>query len=291
MRILHRVIMTILYSFTLLALTAVAIKGWPYYSLSLEDRSHHEMYELWKPGGLVGHGLGVIGSLLLILLLGYLLRKRWRSMQNWGNIRYWLNYHIWMGITGPLIILYHTSMKFGGIVAVSFWSMAAVALSGVLGRYLYLQIPRTRTGVEIGFQELEEQQQRQWIELQSLSGVDTNTIEQIRTHINRDDAYLQNRRWSALPALFYKDIKRPLHRIALRRQLKQLTGLDKKQLKPVIELTDQQEKLARRISFLDAAQSMLHHWHVVHRPFAAVMFLIMLVHVSVALLFGYSWLL
>ena len=41
-----------------------------------------------------------------------------------------------------MLVLFHTAFKFGGIVAVSFWSMVAVFLSGIIGRFIYIQIPK-----------------------------------------------------------------------------------------------------------------------------------------------------
>lgn len=35
-------------------------------------------------------------------------------------------------------------------------------------------------------------------------------------------------------------------------------------------------------------ERLFHHWHVFHRPFVWVMFLVIAVHVAVALLFGYT---
>ena len=42
---------------------------------------------------------------------------------------------IWdiVGICGPLFIILHSSFKVGGLVALSFWSMIAVAVSGIAG--------------------------------------------------------------------------------------------------------------------------------------------------------------
>ena len=54
------------------------------------------------------------------------------------------------------MILFHTSFKFGGIVSISFWSMVAVVASGVIGRFIYLQIPRTMQGRELSLNELRE---------------------------------------------------------------------------------------------------------------------------------------
>ena len=39
----------------------------------------------------------------------------------------------------------------------------------------------------------------------------------------------------------------------------------------------------------DALHRLFHHWHVVHKPFALVMYLFMTVHVVVAVMTGYAW--
>jgi hypothetical protein len=51
-------------------------------------------------------------------------------------------------------VLFHTSFKFGGLVAVSFWSMVAVFVSGIIGRFIYILIPRTIEGRELSLNEV-----------------------------------------------------------------------------------------------------------------------------------------
>jgi hypothetical protein len=41
-------------------------------------------------------------------------------------------------------------------VAISFWSMVAVFLSGIIGRFIYIQIPRTIEGRELSLSEVQE---------------------------------------------------------------------------------------------------------------------------------------
>jgi len=51
----------------------------------------------------------------------------------------------------------------------------------------------------------------------------------------------------------------------------------------------QKAVLRRRILLWGALHRIFHHWHVVHRPFAVVMYLFVLVHVTVASLTGYGF--
>jgi cytochrome b561 len=41
------------------------------------------------------------------------------------------------------MVLYHTTFKFGGIISIGFWSLAVVVISGIIGRYLYIQVSKS----------------------------------------------------------------------------------------------------------------------------------------------------
>jgi hypothetical protein len=73
-----------------------------------------------------------------------------------GKLENWLEFHIFLCALGPIMVLFHTAYKFGGIVAVSFWSMVAVFLSGIIGRFIYLQIPRSIEGRELSLNDVKD---------------------------------------------------------------------------------------------------------------------------------------
>ncbi len=145
-------LLVILVAASLLFLT---LNGWTYYHLGLEERAFHPDYLSLKPSGPWGHGLGIAGSLCMLAGVGsYMARKRVRSLSRLGILRHWLEFHIFLCTLGPILVLFHTSFKFGGLVSVSFWSMVAVFLSGIAGRFIYIQIPRTIEGREMSLQEV-----------------------------------------------------------------------------------------------------------------------------------------
>jgi hypothetical protein len=47
--------------------------------------------------------------------------------------------------------------------------------------------------------------------------------------------------------------------------------------------------LKRRIVFWEALHRVFHYWHVIHKPFAVVMYVFMIVHIVVASMTGYGW--
>ena len=87
---------------------------------------------------------GYAGFALMIMTNLYILRKRFSSFQKLGVLRNWLDFHIFCGLMGPTLILFHCNFKVHGLVAVSFWSMIVSVTSGVVGRYVYIQISKIK---------------------------------------------------------------------------------------------------------------------------------------------------
>lgn len=271
---LFRLLLFVLYAATLVATLWLAFSGAPYYRLPVIERPHHPLHELWKPSGLLGHGIGILGTAMMVLMLAYIPRKRLAVMQTWGDIRLWLDIHIWLGITGTLLVCFHTAFKVGGIVSVAFWSMVAVALSGVLGRYLYLQIPRGIDGHELDRQELEQALVDQLADLP-------------------DGQALLARTASSEEGGLWQWIRQDLGAFWRLRGFEQelrASGHTPEQAKRLRRVLGKAQVLRRRIRRLERVRALLHHWHVIHRPFAVVMYLILVIHVGVALLFGFTWL-
>ena len=154
-RTAHIIYLALLSVIVVITLILPLYSGFSFYNTSLEERPFHVDYQSLKPSGIIGHGLGIIGSLFMIIGVStYMIRKRMRSLSRIGLLKYWLEFHIFLCTMGPIMVLYHTSFKFGGIVAVSFWSMVAVFLSGIVGRFIYIQIPRTIEGRELSLNEV-----------------------------------------------------------------------------------------------------------------------------------------
>lgn len=114
----HKTILIILYATGFLFALMVAAKGLGYYVLPIGQRPFSGLHRTLKPGGLWGHGLGILGSSMLLLLFLYSARKRNVLGLRFGKMSYWLNIHIFLGIMGPVFVTLHTAFKFGGIVSV-----------------------------------------------------------------------------------------------------------------------------------------------------------------------------
>ena len=130
--------------------------GWEYYRAPLATRGYLPAHQLLRPSGAVGLTLGIAGVLAMLATIPYALRKRWKRLSRLGRLKNWLEVHIFFGVVGPVLITFHTSFKFNGLISVGYWLMMTVWASGFVGRYLYVRIPKTIRGVELSRREVDE---------------------------------------------------------------------------------------------------------------------------------------
>ncbi|HUL64747.1 MAG TPA: hypothetical protein VLW55_09030 [Burkholderiaceae bacterium] len=103
-----------------------------------------------------GYWLGVAGGTMMLLLFAYPMRKHLRFMQRLGPLKYWFVVHMVFGIAGPMLILLHSTFKVGSMnAAIALTCMIIVALSGIVGRFLYRQIHRGFLGERSSLRELQ----------------------------------------------------------------------------------------------------------------------------------------
>src|SRR6476646_2727596 len=155
----HRLRLRALYILAFATNLAIFFYGFDYYKLSALDRPFSPKHHMLRPSGPIGLYLGFIGVALFVGIFLYPIRKHWAWLAQFGKTRHWLDIHVLMGLTAPFIIAFHSTLKFRGIAGMAFWIMFAVSASGVVGRYLYAQIPRRVTTVELSMKELQELQE------------------------------------------------------------------------------------------------------------------------------------
>ena len=261
----------------------LASSGADFYRTPLLERAHHEGYWRWKAGGSIGHKLGIAGSSMMLLMLLYSVRKRVGFLRRAGPLSRWLDGHIFLGVFGPLLVMLHSSFKVQGLVALSFWSMVLVALSGVLGRFLYLQIPRTRAGEELALAELEAEDRDLSQTLRSRFGLDEGQLGAL------DAIVAVPKRAGLLGGLWQILVGDLRVRSGLRAFARGCGTVPRPVFADFERVVRQKAQARRRIVLWDRVHELFHYWHVLHKPFAVVMYLFMFVHVAVALVTGYGW--
>jgi len=279
------------YIFSLSAIVVIVfiyllLTGISFYETPLSERFFHKDYQQLKPSGTIGHGLGIIGTFLILTGVAiYMIRKRSRRLQRTGLLKHWLEFHIFLCTLGPVMVLYHTSFKFGGIVSISFWSMVAVFLSGVLGRFIYLQIPRSIEGRELSLSELQGIKSSISDSISSTHKLDQSTMDQIvdstRTTMLMSVTNPVKRYFRRI-GIYYRT------RTGIRRSLKE-NKLSPSERRRIMRLVRKEQSLGTKIGRLDTMKNLFRYWHVAHLPFALVMIMIMIIHVAITITLGYKW--
>jgi hypothetical protein len=279
---MFKIIKYLLYIISFIFIFYTVYIYWDYFTTPIALRPRLSDYKFLKPGGVYGHGLGIVGSLMMVILLLYSVRKRTGFFGRIGAISYWLDIHIFLGTIGPLLVVLHSTFKLHGLVSVSFWSMVLVAVSGFLGRYLYVQIPRTIRGQELSLNDVKGQSQ----EIGEILDKQHSLGERDRQNLEQAVAGSFNK---SIFGIFFADIVRFWRIRSIKRHLFRRKGIPKKQAKLLIELLVKKVLIDRRIAMWANVHKLFHYWHVFHKPFAIIMYIIMLVHVGITTWLGYTW--
>ena len=285
---INKILFAVLYIVGLIVYLNLLYDGASYYLTPFKDRPHSAEYRALRPAGIEGHGYGVIGSAMMILMMSYSLRKRVRLFRQWGMLSRWLDIHIYFGIMGPLLVVLHTAFKIQGLVAVSFWSMVAVATSGIFGRYLYLQIPRNIQGDELDIKELEDSNSQYTEQLLKEYNLTNEIIKRLE---DRETLKISENAGPVrvLFTVLANDAIRPFRFRRRHSAYVYLEHVPRSERKKIIRITHRKSLLTRRVLLLNHMQRLFHYWHVVHKPFAIIMYVIMVIHIVVAVWTGYKW--
>jgi hypothetical protein len=293
----HRIRVTAAACISALFLLSIAIYGASYYMLPIDQRPYSEKHALLRPSGTVGLKLGILGTVLFFIIFLYALRKVIPWLGRMGTARHWMDFHVIAGVSAPIVIAFHASFKFQGIAGVAFWIMLAVALSGVVGRYLYAQIPRSLNAAEMSLSELHENE-RTLAEFLLVQSVFTEQqLGRALQFISPDDAGRLGP-LGAVARLILLDFGMPLRMARLRRSagcassgFSSLGGLLKSrnpELEAIIAIVRQKASLTKRVLFLGQTRKLFHLWHVIHRPFSYAFALLAALHIAVVLGLGFG---
>ena len=272
-------------------ITAITIWGrnYTYYLMPLQERPTSARYDSLRPDGIESHGYGVIGTAMIFIgVATYSSRKRLKRFANLGKIRDFLDFHIFLCLVGPILVLYHTTFLFGGIAGAGFWCMTAVVASGFIGRYFYKFLPKNLQGDELSSRDLETERAELLGSLVSKYKLDDSTVKLIDEigviKFDESKASLISLLWYLTKMdLSHWQNSRRLRAILRRR------SIPKSYIREITRIANRRIVLRQRMLVLEKIRQIFHYWHVIHLPFSYVMLVILIVHVGVAVAFGYTW--
>lgn len=261
-----------------------------YYLADSSVRVRSPLHPWLRPSGYLGQSAGILALLIFLFLWLYPLRKSGRWLR-WGALSSWLRIHVMLALILPLIAAFHASWRFDGLIGLGFWAMMVVWLSGIVGRYLYIHIPRGAAGLELSAEEITNERRDLLREIAETAGLPLPQIESLLR--SGPTSYQGLGVLATLRQMVRDELDRARAARALRRicaRLPQGKGrLDRKALRQVVRLARRQMSLTQQARMLAATQRVFRLWHVAHRPFAIVALAAVLVHVGVVVGLGMTW--
>ena len=292
----HRVRLFLGYLFAIALVAGIFAYGFNYYTLDSTERPFSPKHALLKPSGAIGVKLGMLGLGMFLCIFLYPLRKRWAWLGRQGSSRHWLDNHVLLGLAAPFVIALHAAFKFRGFAGIAFWIMLAVSLSGVIGRYLYAQIPRSLNAAELSLKEVQDLQAKLGEQLAEQRVLPQSDL-RVLLSLPSAERVQKLPTVVALVYMMLLDLSRVFKIATLRRrhlgfgeQLLTLGGLLRTRhpdLERAVQVAREEASIAKRVLFLSCSQRVFHLWHVVHKPFSYTFALLAIIHIVLIAMMGY----
>jgi hypothetical protein len=265
--------------------------GRGYYTLPPSERIDHPEHASLRASGGVGHFYGIAGTVLILLNLLYFVRKQARFMRGRGSLRGWMEMHVFAGLLGTALIVFHSAFQVRNQVATAAsWSLGVLVATGLLGRYMYALLPRSRTGDEEDVADVQARIGRNRRELALRVG-ESESAREIFKMLSARTASTTSGPLTALvrlPLLPIDRLRDHRGRAAIREHLRAGAHApeDLRVLDELVHAIMRDEAQRRAVTVY---KDLFLWWRALHRAFALVMVAAMLVHVGVALYYGYRW--
>lgn len=244
----------------------------------------------YKAGDAIGYNLGLVGGSMMLMLLIYSLRKRLGFMNKAGPVRHYFAFHMFLGVVGPILVIFHTTFKIGALNSrIALYSMLLVAGSGLVGRFVYRHIHQGLYGRQTSLAEAEQLLNESAESVQSILSISPDIekkLEDFRAYSVVKLKGVLARSWRFMTLRMRGHSLAHAVRKEARHTLEQ-AGREKNW--PHDELAAQQKLAGERINgYVEAVCSAATYatwvrlfalWHVVHVPFLYLLILTGIVHV------------
>ena len=266
-----------LYGYSLLAIALVA--GWLLSGNKLVD-----------PNAGLGYWLGIVGGSMMLLLVFYPSGKRSSLLRRMGLVKHWFRIHMVLGLVGPLLILYHCNFSVDAINStVALYSMIAVTISGLIGRYFYTRIHRGLYGKRANIEELRDDISDSMKNSRGLAVILPKFIAELHAcsakligdRFTRSISVRHSLSWSVnyyvVRVRLYFLISKELREQAAESEAFQSNA--KNLRKTANTYAAQQTRLMRQVATFAVYERLFSLWHVFHMPLFILLIISALVHV------------
>lgn len=231
-----------------------------------------------------GYMLGIVGGSLMLALLLYPLSKRIALLSRLIPIRYWFGIHMFLGVVGPVMVLFHSNFHLGSTNStIALVCMLLVAGSGVIGRYIYTRIHHGLYGTRVTLKELKQKTEDEHAELLRLYAKD----EKLNSFLERMEEKALRPYTSLTKSLLhviYLAISAPRAKRKVLRLLKQSYKENSENTampdrKVVAQLVRHYTLALRKAAAFKVYERLFSLWHILHLPLFIMMIITAIIHV------------
>lgn len=237
--------------------------------LALETAALAVVYAVWTPAPSdpLSVWLGTLGLASMVIMLVYSLARRIKLLRDVARLSVWLHLHIFLGLQGFVFVVFHSLPMFTGARfmwlnpgVINFLAVCVVIASGVFGRWLFAQVPKTLGGRHMEAKDVEAE------------------LKAMKADLPAEVTAL----WKGVPETrsIFGMVKADLDRRTAARKLRRL-GLEPE----VYALAARRLQLERHKAALSVTQRVFRWWIILHRPIAAILYILSAMHLVLALMF------
>jgi len=268
-------------SVALVGFLTMLVLHWDYYGLGRLQRPFHEGHGTLRSSGKMGLPIGIWASALFVLNLGYLVRKRLIHVKFFGPLRMWMDAHVLTGLIGGGLVVFHSAMAPSSTLGtLALLAMTITVLTGIVGRTIYVRVPRSVEGREL---ELEQVQEELDVcrELLEFSGVQAEWMDRTRppARVHRTGLV------GCFIAMAVGDVQRRKDYHHLKEQI-----LGSPELKPaakkILPLVKNYCMHWQWLIRYHELRNLISSWRFFHRWLAILMLCVVVCHIVVAIRFG-----
>ncbi len=266
----------------LLALMLVGLSIWVAYNVATG--------KYYTPRSNFGFYLGVTGSVMLLAMLAYPLRKHARFMQRWGALKHWFRIHMIMGIVGPTLILFHSTFHLRSLNAtIALVSMLGVVISGIIGRFVYTRIHHGLYGRRATLEEIQEKFAGDSQDAQSRLHF-APRVEQWLESFVRDSTQLDRSFTAHLFSPLTLGLRRHILAFRCARELRKMLKTERRQefregASEAIQLASSYLRESERVAQFSTYERLFSWWHVLHIPLIYILAACTIFHIVAAYMY------
>lgn len=267
-----------------LATLGFVLANLDYYGLPLAERPPHEKHAWLRPGLGLGLWFGIAATVLIVVNLLYLVRRRQVFSLGFGSLRAWMTSHVATGMLALFVTLLHAGLAprdtSGGH---AFWALVVLALTGAVGRYFYAAVPRAANGREAVLADVRARLRASFADGRADRGFAGRAAARI-------DELVRARQWgssfvSRVLALLGSrvDLARVLRE--LRREA-QASATPRAELLSTLALARRAHRDALAAAHLEDLRAVMSTWRWLHRWGGALLVLLLVLHIVHALAYA-----